>query len=549
MQRFTRKLMCAGVAALFGVGGVLVPSPAANAVITSNVWAQYLTSGTNKVDFGDGAAFDGYGHVYVVGTTTGVAAGAPEGSAGDWDAFITKYSTSGARIWTHQLGSALTDYGTAVAVDKSGNAYVAGHTNSTLPTSSVANAGGIDAFLAKYAADGTRQWVRQLGTVLTDKAQGVGVDGTGNAYITGETGATLPTSPQAHAGQVDAFVAKYSSSGSRQWVTNYGGPGADVAGAIAVDAAGNSIITGAGASMPGATEANAGFTDIFVTKFNSSGTRQWAHQLGTFQLESGRGVALDTAGSVYITGWSRGNFEPNAGNSSVDIVIAKYSAAGAFQWVHQFGTPGTDEARAIAVDDSGNALITGEVGSTLPGSLDVNPAGYDAFLIQYASDGTRQSVRQFGGALGAHGRGVTLDKAGNVFIAGEIHNSVVSSTTSDMFIAKYRTDAPVVVPMSAAEDVRLQQIATYLGTDKAGALRAGIGFLAYINGIVPPAGPTPVVVDPPAVPLASPVVTVSWSAVEVGALEDTMLQYQIGSADAHRFAFSILSFILGLGGH
>ncbi len=90
---------------------------------------------------------------------------------------------------------------------------------------------------------------------------------------------------------------------------------------------------------------------------------------------------------------------------------------------------------------------------------------------------------------------------------------------------------------------------SYLGTDPAGALKAGIGFLAYINGIVPPAGPTPVVVDAPLVPLASPTPMVVWSAAEVGALEDTMLQYQVGAADAHRFAFSILSFILGLSGH
>jgi hypothetical protein len=162
------------------------------------------------------------------------------------------------------LGTTGNDFANAVAVDSAGNAYITGFTDGTLDGQT--NAGGIDAFLAKYDSSGNKLWVKLLGTSGNDGAFGVAVDASGNAYITGYVGGSLDG--QTYAGLGDAFIAKYDSSGNKQWVKLLGTSGSDGAGGVAVDASGNVYIAGnTNGNLDGQT--NAGDYDAFIAKYNS----------------------------------------------------------------------------------------------------------------------------------------------------------------------------------------------------------------------------------------------------------------------------------------
>ncbi len=330
-------------------------------------WIQQFGSADD--DLGYGVAVDGSGNAYITGHTLGSLDGS---NAGGLDVFLAKYDSDGNQQWIRQFGSADYDQGWGVAVDGSGNAYITGWTTGSLNGS---NAGGYDVFLAKYASDGTQQWIQQFGSGVEDLAKGVAVDGSGNAYITGWTNGSLTGS---NAGDADVFLAKYASDGTQQWIRQFGSAESDSGTGIGVDGSGNAYITGStGGSLDGST---AGGTDVFLAKYASDGTQQWIHQFGSDKDDEGTGIAVDGSGNAYITGTTGGSLNgSNAGPD--DVFLAKHGSDGNQQWIRQFGSADDDQGRGVAVDGSGNAYITG----TTRGSLDGSNAGsYDVFLAKYS---------------------------------------------------------------------------------------------------------------------------------------------------------------------
>ncbi len=142
-------------------------------------WIRQL--GTSGTDYGHGVAVDGAGNVFISGSTDGNLDGI---NAGGTDAFLAKYNSAGNLLWTRQLGTSTTDAALSIAVDSAGNAFISGFTGGDLGGT---NAGYDDAFLTKYNSDGNLQWTQQLGTSTTDWAHSVAVDGAGNAFISGFT--------------------------------------------------------------------------------------------------------------------------------------------------------------------------------------------------------------------------------------------------------------------------------------------------------------------------------------------------------------------------
>ncbi|MBD2577131.1 S8 family serine peptidase [Oscillatoria sp. FACHB-1406] len=267
---------------------------------------------------------------------------------------VTILDTNPKIAWKQQLGTSVFDAANSVAIDAAGNAYITGRTAGNLEGSS---AGLSDAFVAKYDKTGTLKWVQQDGTLGYDEAKGIAVDAAGNSYITGWTDGEL-------GGSRDAWLAKYNSSGQLLWKkflsssSSQTNTGYDISkGAITMGADGAVYLTGYTQGNLGGT--NQGQADAFVAKFDSNGNRIWVKQVGSGAWDEANGVAADSLGNVYIAGVTQGLLgDGKAGDK--DAWVAKFNKDGMQQWVKQLGTVASDEALGVAVDPQGRVYLAGQ---------------------------------------------------------------------------------------------------------------------------------------------------------------------------------------------
>jgi len=294
-------------------------------------WSGSHQLGTSGSDLANGVATDSSGNVYVTGKTKGGLDGCK--SAGVEDLFVVKYNSSGTKQWTNQLGSSSRDSANDVATDSSGNIYVTGTTYWELDGNT--SAGKADLFVVKYNSSGTWQWTKQNGTDRYDEARGVATDSSGNVYVTGYTEGGLDGNTSA--GNADLFVVKYNSSGSKQWTNQLGTSSTDTANGVATDSSGNVYVAG---GTYGGLDGNtgSGVNDLFVVKYNSSGTKQWTKQLGTSSNDRAHGVATDSSGNVYVTGYTAGGLDGNTIAGFFDLFVVKYNSSGTKQWTNQLGS-------------------------------------------------------------------------------------------------------------------------------------------------------------------------------------------------------------------
>ncbi|MBI4302039.1 MAG: thrombospondin type 3 repeat-containing protein [Chloroflexi bacterium] len=220
----------------------------------NELWTRQF--GTSDNDFACGIAGDSTG-VYVAGYTQGDFPG--QTSVGGLDAFVRKYDAAGNEMWTRQFGNSL---GLGISIDSTG-IYVAGYTGGTLPGQTPA--GGVDAFVRKYDAAGNEMWTRQFGTSDFDSANTIFVDSTG-IYVAGNTAGAFPG--QTNAGGVDAFVRRYDANGTEGWSRQGGSSLDDRAFGIAAYSTGSvwSVYVAGETEdvLPGQT--SAGGLDAFVAK-------------------------------------------------------------------------------------------------------------------------------------------------------------------------------------------------------------------------------------------------------------------------------------------
>lgn len=378
--------------------------------------------GTAKFDWAYAVHVGPSGYVYVAGITEGALSGV---SAGDEDAYVRKYDSTGTEVWTRQFGTTKTDQAYAVSADASGNVYVAGWTYGGLSGN---NVGYADAYVRKYDSAGTVQWTRQFGSGGNDAASAIAVDASGNVYVAGHAQGGLP---QPNVGSLDAYVRKYDSAGTEQWTRQVGSVELDSGEAVSVDASGSVYLTG---YTEGAlSAANAGNEDVFVCKYDSAGTEQWTRQFGSAAKDLGVAVSADANGNAYVAGWTEGALSgKNAGDD--DAYIRKYDSGGTEQWTHQFGTAGSDYARALSVDATGSVYVVGATEGALSGTT---VDGRDAFARKYDSSGLERWTRQFGTGS-TTGKAVSVDANGRPHVAGFTQGTLadVNAGYTDAFVTK-----------------------------------------------------------------------------------------------------------------
>ncbi|HYE58183.1 MAG TPA: hypothetical protein VD948_06740, partial [Rhodothermales bacterium] len=354
-----------------GLGSALLAIGMALSV--SAAYGQSLaTFGETGYDASNDVALDGSGNAVVIGTFTGTVDFDPGAgvtsrtSNGSRDVFVARYSAAGALVSLITFGGTGPDDSNGVALDGSGNAVVTGFFFGTVDfdpgagvTSRTSN-GSVDVYVARYSAAGALVSVATFGGTAPDASNDVALDGSGNAVVTGSFFGTVDFDPgtgitsRTSNGGLDAFVVRYSAAGALVSVATFGGPGSDVSSGVALDGSGNAVVTGS--------------------------------FFGTVDFDPGAGVTSRTSGEAD------------------DAYVARYSAAGALVSVATFSGPGYDAGNDVAVDGSGNAIVTGRFTSTVdfdPGPVftsRTSSGAEDAFVARYSAAGALVSVITFGGA-------------------------------------------------------------------------------------------------------------------------------------------------------
>lgn len=318
-------------------------------------------------------------------------------------------------IFSSYMGGSGDDDGTGITLDSSGNIYAAGYTKSanllTVNPIQSNNAGGYDAFVMKLNPAGNQiLFSTYLGGTGDDNGTCIAVDASGNIYVAGDTNSTdLKTvnaiQPKKDAG-ADGFVAKLSNSGNQiLYLTYLGGNGDDALTSIAVDAAGNLYMTGSTTStnltmVNSAQPVKSGSSDsydVYIAKLNPSGsTFLDSTYLGGSGDEFNAAIAVDSFGNAYVTGQTSSTDFPvsnavqSTSGGNIDAFVAKLSPTGVLRYSTYLGGSGSDFGLAIAVDSSGNAFVAGKTVSTnfptFPSHQQAPGGALDAFVAKISNN-------------------------------------------------------------------------------------------------------------------------------------------------------------------
>lgn len=330
-------------------------------------------AGMSANNRGRAIAVDGGGNVVVTGNFIGTmdfdpGPGTATLASSGWNTFVARYTPTGNYLWAFKIGPYSSAYND-VAIDGNGNVVVVGTFSGThdfnpgtgtaiLSSAKVSkrnSESSLDIFVAKYSASGAYLSAFRLGNQYQDWVDAVDVDDNGNIYITGlfgEFSSTVdfnPGSGTANLTGYGTYVAKYTAAGAYVWAFKLGATYPNGAGRIAVDGAGNVVVTGGFQGTvdfdPGAGTASlSGVStssqyDIFVARYSTSGTYQWAFSPAA--QGSAYGVSIDGSGDIYVTGIFEGvnDFDPGVGAVVLPTqpypfagFAVRYSAAGAYRW-------------------------------------------------------------------------------------------------------------------------------------------------------------------------------------------------------------------------
>ncbi len=485
------KRYCAGTSAVFFTLLFLF-STHCSAGAAALAWNTFL--GQSSGDRSYGVAVDDSGYAHVAGISNATWGSPVRIYNGASDAFVAKIADNGTLVWNTFLGDFFGDESRKITVDGSGNVYVVGNSSTTWAGPVQPWAGALDAFVAKLDGSGNLLWNTFMGGTEDDYGYGIAVDGSGNVYVAGTSKGTWGTPLRAYTGGSDGFVAKLDSSGNRLWHTFLGGSGTDWGYDLARDGSGRLHVSGFSTGTWGSpVRAYAGDEDTFVVKIADNGTFIWNTFLGGTSYEEGYGIAADSGGNSYVTGYSGGPWSetpvlPYAGGD--DAFVAKVDAGGALAWHTFVGTSEYDEGDAIAVDPSGNVFVAGSSGATWGTPAWPHIAGQDAFIARLAPNGALSWNTFFGGSGTDYPYGIALHNNGNVFAAGQSDAAWgdpvrAYSGTDDVFLAKL-----LLPPATQASDIvfsNVQQEQMDISWTRGNGERCAVFMKQADNGTASPA--------------------------------------------------------------
>jgi hypothetical protein len=324
--------------------------------------------------------------------------------------------------WTTFLGGGGNDYGLGIALDGNGNVYMAGTSGATWGTPVRPFTAGGDAFVAKLDAGGNLTWNTFLGGGGSDSGYGIAADGSGNVYMAGTSGASWGTPVRPFTGGADAFVAKLDAGGTLIWNTFLGGGESDDGSGIAVGSSGSPYITGDSAATWGAPiRPFTNMRNAFVAKLDTGGNLTWNTFLGGNGGAVGTGIIVDGNGNGYVVGSSEDTWGTPVRpyTDGGDAFAAKLDAGGNLLWNTFLGSPDYDDGKGIAMDVSGNVYVAGSSGDGWGAPISDFAEGGDAFAAKLDPNGNLTWNTFLGGGDLDDGSGIAVDASQNVYVTGE----------------------------------------------------------------------------------------------------------------------------------
>ena len=402
-------------------------------------------------------ATDGSGNSYVLGQVAGAATFGALGLSNPVPAgaFIAKLDAAGNYVWVRGLPASGSAAPGGLAADAAGNLVVTGSFGGTMTLGGTTLTAYLPSnqiqayFVAKLSSAGTWVWANSYGSTVSALRPSVALAPGGDVLLAGTFQATASTGPLAFPlgsttlvsnGGSDVYVARLDGgTGAWRWAVRGGGTASDQALAVCADAAGNALVAGSfvgtgvfGPASLTASGLSAGAfdSDVFVGKLSAAGQWQWASGGGGVSNDAAQAVAVDRAGDILLTGSfrNRATFGPaQVGTPQTafdDVLVAKLSAGGQWQWAARAGGSSYDYGYAVAADAQNNVYVAGGVsvqadfGSTL---LNATSLTSSVFVGRLSPAGAWQWALGAGnataGGFGGGGVGFALDAAGNALLA------------------------------------------------------------------------------------------------------------------------------------
>lgn len=375
--------------------------------------------GTDNYDSANDVAVDASGDVYIAGGTLGSM---DRANAGGSDSYLAKITQAQGVLWTRQTGTQWTESSEGVAIGVSGHVFVTG--DAMKPLANYPCCAQSDISVASYSESGSWLWEGQTGGSEADWPNGVASGPDGSVY---SAGSRIINSTQY------GFVVKFDAAGSLSWMQSFGTPGAQAVHSVAVDGNGDILVSGDTLGALGGE--NVGGYDAYVRKYNSNGDVLWTRQVGSNKNDSGTSVGFDAEGNVYLAGQTYGQIAaPNDGWLSP--FICKFDKDGNPVWSRQIEpTDQNTQCLDVVIDAAGNSYLTG---NTL--SLFDDPHGSaDIYLCSFDKDGEFRWGLQEGTDKSDYASSIAMDQLGRIYICGTTYGTLSgqSQGLGDAFVLVY----------------------------------------------------------------------------------------------------------------
>ncbi|MCX6351985.1 MAG: SBBP repeat-containing protein [Bacteroidetes bacterium] len=395
-----------------------------------------------------------------------ITTGAYQSSAsGSRDAYVAKFNPQGQLLWGTYLGGSGEESGQSIDVDEQGNIYVSGITKSSnFPTTSGAyitsfSGGYEDGFITSFTSGGSLRWSSYFAGSYGGSAMGISVDSINNyVYITGRNQNT-------QRGSGVGYVAKFNLSGAYQWKTDFDGIGQNLdarnGAVVMVGKTGNT----SGIATTGAYQTTqAGDVDAFVASFSTSGSLNWATYYGGSAFEQLNDVVINSTGDIYAIGESSSSFNASSNtyqstnHGNRNAILVKFNGSGTNKtWDTFFGEENYTEGEGIALDHDESIYISGETSSSnlaTNGAYQITNGGSNGYFAKFNANGSRLYSTYYGGSNSDAASSIALDKNDSLFIGGAAYSSTNIASigsfdnilygTVDGFLAKFGN--PSLIP-------------------------------------------------------------------------------------------------------